>query len=336
MFCKGDDMKTPIAETLNGLTLGEPQVFQNLAVFPLLAGAETKADYLTLAEALKGGKARVTEVSAGGAVPELLLDNPSPDRVLLLDGDELVGAKQNRVLNITLLVGAHRKVVIPVSCVERGRWHARSADFRSEDRMMFAKGRAAKMAQVSRSIRETGTRRSDQGAVWEDVGAKAALFQAAAPTEAMSDVYRHVEGDIRDFRAAFRARPRQVGGVFAIDGRPVGLELFDASGTLESTLGRLVESYALDAIERPRSASPVPDAGTATAFLTRAAGARAEVAKAIGEGEDIRLEAEGLVGEALVVDGRVVHLSVLELLARDGQAVPVSERARRVTRRWAR
>jgi hypothetical protein len=311
-------MTVQIEATLKSLTLGTPQVFQNLALFPVLTGGETKADYSMLADALKGGQVRVTEVSAGGVVPELLLDNASPGRVLLLDGDELVGAKQNRVLNITILVGANRKVVIPVSCVEHGRWSARSVEFSSEDRMMFAKGRASKMAQVSRSIRESGTRDSDQQAVWDAVDAKNTLFQAAAPTGAMSDVYDHVAGDVRDFRTAFQAVPRQVGAVFAIDGRPVGLELFDATGTFASTLGRLVESYALDAIERPRIASPVPDGASAEAFLARAAAARAEVAKAVGEGEDVRLEAPGLVGEALVAGGRVVHLSVLEVAAEGG------------------
>jgi hypothetical protein len=326
-------MTVQIAATLKSLTLGTPQVFQNLALFPVLTGGETRADYSMLADALKGGRVRVTEVSAGGVVPELLLDNASPGRVLLLDGDELVGAKQNRVLNITILVGANQKIVIPVSCVEHGRWSARSAEFRSEDRMMFAKGRASKMAQVSRSIRESGTRHSDQQAVWDAVDAKTTLFQAAAPTGAMSDVYDHVAGDVRDYRVAFQVVPRQVGAVFAIDGRPVGLELFDASETFGSTLGRLVESYALDAIERPRKASPVPDGASAEAFLARAAAARAEVAKAVGEGEDVRLEAPGLVGEALVVDGRVVHLSVLEMASEGGRAEPASQRARRVSRR---
>jgi len=329
-------MKTLIAEVLDQLTLGEPQAFQNLAIFPLVSRAETKAGYITLAEALKGGSARVTEVSAGGVVPELLLDNSSPERVLLLDGDELVGAKQNRVLNITILVGAHCKVVIPVSCVEHGRWHHRSAEFSSQDRMMFAKGRAAKMAQVSRSIRRDGTRRSDQGAVWEGVAAKATLFQAEAPTGAMGDVYEHVASDTRDFRGAFRAHPRQVGGVFAIDGWPLGLELFDASGTLQSTLGRLVESYALDAIERPHRVSCVPDAAVVAGFLSRVAGARAEVVKAVGEGADMRLEAPGLVGEALVVDGRLVHLSVLEAPSERGQVESPSEPARLATRRRSR
>jgi hypothetical protein len=326
-------MTVQIAAALKPLTLGTPQVFKNLALFPLLNGGETRADYSMLADALKGGQVRVTEISASGAVPELLLDNASPGRVLLLDGDELVGAKQNRVLNITLLIGANQKVVIPVSCVERGRWQARSAEFSSEDRMMFAKGRAAKMSQVSHSMRTSGTRRSDQGAVWDAVQAKTSLFQAASPTGAMSDVYHHVAGDVRDYRAAFQAVPRQVGALFALDGRPVGLELFDATGTLASTLGRLVESYALDAIESPRKASPVPDGASAEAFLARAVAARAEVAKAVGEGEDVRLEAPGLVGEALVVDGRVVHLSVLEMASEGGRAEPASQRARRVSRR---
>ena len=335
MVLQGDmNMTTDTtAATLHQLTLGEPQVFQNLAVFPLIGAVDAEPDYLMLDEALKGGQARVTEVSQCGHVPELLFDNLSRSHVLLLDGDELVGAKQNRVLNITILVGPGRKLTIPVSCVERGRWSSRSAELHGEDRMMFAKARAAKMAQVSHSIRTEGSRMSDQGAVWRELALKTELFQAAAPTEAMSDVYAHVASDIRDFRAAFHARPRQVGGVFAIDGRPVGLELFDAPRTLGGALGRLVESYALDAIEHPRRTSPVPDAETARSFLARAAGAKAEVAKAIGEGEDVRLEAAGLVGEALVVDGRVIHLSVLEVPAVGGQVESASVRAHRVARR---
>jgi len=310
---------TVIEKTLQQLTLGEPQAFQNLAMFPLLAEAEAKADYLTLPEALAGGHVRITEVSEAGRVPELLLDNSSPHRVLLLDGDELVGAKQNRVLNVTILVGAHRKVLIPVSCVERGRWHRRSAHFETEDRMMFAKARAAKMAHVTRSMRQDGSRRSDQGAVWAAVAQKVANLQAAAPTEAMSDVYEQQSASIGDYRRALRAAPRQVGGVFAIGGVPVGVELFDAPATLRATLGRLVGSYALDAVEQMRPVAQAPEAARAKEFLARAAAASAEVARAVGEGEELRLEAPGLVGEALVVDGRMLHLSVLKAQEASGR-----------------
>ena len=61
--------------------------------------------YLTLDEALPRGL-RITETSASGSVPELALHNPLDDNVLLYDGEELVGAKQNRILNVAVLAGA--------------------------------------------------------------------------------------------------------------------------------------------------------------------------------------------------------------------------------------
>jgi hypothetical protein len=80
------------------------------------------ASSLLLDEALAKNLARVTEVSESGSVPELAFENGSPEKILLVDGDELIGARQNRAVNITILVGAGKKLVIPVSCVEQGRW----------------------------------------------------------------------------------------------------------------------------------------------------------------------------------------------------------------------
>ena len=41
-----------------------------------------------------------------------------------------IRAKQNRILNLTILVGGGKKLLIPVSCVKQGRWSYRSRDFR--------------------------------------------------------------------------------------------------------------------------------------------------------------------------------------------------------------
>ena len=41
-----------------------------------------------------------------GSVPELAVKNPTDANVLLYDGEELLGAKQNRILNVTVLVAA--------------------------------------------------------------------------------------------------------------------------------------------------------------------------------------------------------------------------------------
>ena len=68
-------------------------------------------------------------MDAAGSVPELLAHNPLDASVLLYDGEELIGAKQNRILNVTVLVAAASETRIPVSCVEEGRWRARSRHF---------------------------------------------------------------------------------------------------------------------------------------------------------------------------------------------------------------
>ena len=60
-----------IQQTLAGIKLGAPQAWRNLALFPLIAPADTPAGYLLLDEALERKLARVTEVSREGRVPEL-------------------------------------------------------------------------------------------------------------------------------------------------------------------------------------------------------------------------------------------------------------------------
>jgi hypothetical protein len=281
-------------------------------VFPLFSEVEVQPDYLTLAEALAQGYVRIEEVSLHGSVPELRVVNRSSRSVLLLDGDEVVGARQNRVLNTTVLVGPERELVIPVSCVEQGRWAYRAnRGFTSENRMMFSRARAEKMAQVSRSMKTSGTRASDQSAVWEMIARKEAALGSDSETRAMSDSYRRVQNELAKYRARLHPLPRQVGAVFALDGEPVGLEVFDAPRTLHATFSRLVDSYAMDALEDAGTNPPTPKLDAVEGFIAKALGAHADVARAIGEGEDIRLETIGLAGQALVSNERLVHLSVL-------------------------
>jgi hypothetical protein len=175
------------------LELGEPAHFRGLTLLPLLREEPSapEPDYLLLEEAIGLGVARVTELN-GGTVPELRFENMADRPVLLLDGEELIGAKQNRVLNLTILAPARQSIVIPVSCVEAGRWNMTSPDFQPAEHLMYSRARAARSEQVTESMRTTGTRRSDQSAVWEEIAAKACRMEAASPTLAMSALFeRH-------------------------------------------------------------------------------------------------------------------------------------------------
>ena len=298
-----------IAQTLEALQLAPAQTHLNLSIYPLLSPEPLPQVYLTLDEALEQQLARVTELTQGGVVPELRFDNLSDRQVLLLDGEELVGAKQNRVLNITILVGGMAKIVIPVSCVERGRWRHLSHEFHSAKRHMYAKARAAKMAQVSRSLRASGSRRSDQSAVWAEIAAKSARMNSFSATEAMADMYEQERVRLDGFEKAFHALERQVGAVFAINGRILGVELFDSVEVFNKLLSKLVGSYAMDAIEVPEENGEALAEPAVMDFLSRIQASAIESFPAVGEGQDLRLHGRGVSGGALLADGRVVHLS---------------------------
>jgi hypothetical protein len=301
-----------VAECLKTVRLGAPQVHLNLTVLPLLRDGTGQPDYLLLDEAVARGLTRVTEVSAMGSVPELKLVNDADQPVLLLDGEELIGAKQNRILNVTVLAGAHTAIVIPVSCVEAGRWQHQSAEFAPSDRAHFATGRAAKTASVSESLRTSRSRRSDQGEVWDAIAAKSARMGVDSPTAAAAAMYDSHRPSLEGFVQAFAPVEGQVGALFAVNGSPWGMDLFDSPATLGRVLPKLVRSYALDAIDHQGESTPVLEA-EALHFVTETMAARVERFPAVGLGEDLRLSAPTLTGGALAVGDRVVHLCAFRL-----------------------
>ncbi len=303
-----------ITTILDELEFGSPASFRNLSVFPLIRRNNADADYLTLDEALAAGTARVTEVSPGGSVPELKFVNDGERPVLLLDGEELTGAKQNRVLNLTILAPGKQTIIIPVSCVEAGRWaNHGNGFFDASPRVMYQSARGKKAAQVSHAMHQSGHRRSDQSAVWDDLAVMSEALGASSPTGEMAEIYRQHEATIEDYVRAIPPVADQIGGVFAIDGRIRGLELLDRAGTMHKLLPKLVRSYALDAIgSRVDLRQQVPTQ-SAKEFIAEVGSADARTMKAIGLGEDVRLSAPALAGGALVHDGRVVHLSAFRL-----------------------
>jgi hypothetical protein len=88
--------------------------------------------YTVLETAIEAGTAVVEEVSENGDVPHLAVTNNGPLPLLILEGEILIGAKQNRVVNVTVLVAAHSRFTLPVSCVEQGRWQYQGREFRSQ------------------------------------------------------------------------------------------------------------------------------------------------------------------------------------------------------------
>jgi ARG and Rhodanese-Phosphatase-superfamily-associated Protein domain len=314
-------MHNPIERALADITLGPAVAVENLVMFPLLGPSLKTLDYITLDDALGQNASEITEVSAQGVVPELRVINRGVKPTLIIDGEELVGAKQNRIVNLTILVAAKSELIIPVSCVEAGRWRAKSRRFTVAPRTQYATGRAKRMAQVSRSMASSGARMSDQSAVWADIAEMSARLESLSDTSAMEQMFIDHAASIDAYVTGCAPVDGQVGALFAIDDHIVGFDLFDDAATCRKLLPKLVRSYAVNAIDSVNASTPSKKmeqarGGAAIAhlvpgFLAAIATAPQQRVPAVGLGDDVRLSGNGLVGAALIVDDHVVHLSGL-------------------------
>jgi len=304
-------MNAVIGDFLGQIKLGKAQVHEHMTVFPLLRAHDAQAQYLTLDEALATERLRITERGEAGSVPALFLHNTSEQWVLIFDGEELVGAKQNRIVNTTILVRAGSAIEIPVSCVEQGRWSYASQHFGSERRMMYAGLRAAKADQVLCSVRGGGTFEADQSAIWKAIDERSVRSTVTSRTGAMADIYVHEKKALDRYEQAFSVQDDQLGAIFAIDGKIVGLECFGRRDTLRALFPKLVQSYALDATDStPDSAPKQATPAAARRLLAAAAKAGVETRPSVGEGTDLRLETPKVTGLGLALGDELLHLSV--------------------------
>ena len=284
------------------IQLGEPVAHRGIVLTPIFPRLSPKADYLTLDQALPLGF-RVTEVDAAGAVPVLAVHNPLVKDVLLYDGEELIGAKQNRILNVSVLVAAGSKTQIPVSCVEEGRWHARSAAFAAARHAAHPELRRRKNVQL---LAEPLARGVAQQVVWAEVRVKAASLGASSPTGAQADTFVSREDDLGVLRAAFPAVPGQCGAVLAL-GDSLCLDYVSLPEAWTRLYPKLLDGYLLDALAR-LDGKPAR-AETVAAFVARVANGATRREPSAGRGKDIRLSGEGVIGSGLELEGELLQLS---------------------------
>lgn len=309
---------TAIAGFLDTVSLAPRQLHKLLTLWPLLrdGAPEPGPEYVTLADAIECGALKVRERPHGASVPVIELVNLGDTAVLVLFGEELRGALQNRVANASFLVPAHDTLEIDVSCVEQGRWGGRG-DFRPSRSVISSEMRRKMAAKVERA-RSLGRRfDADQGEVWSEVGARLAHSGTDSRTSAYADYLGARQRDLDEIARAFRSLPGQVGFVAAIGDRIAGLEAIGRPAVFARSFAGLLRAYLVDAVDAPHLRQPEQERRQPTQrldapepFLAALAAAPASEASSLGLGRDIRLRGGGVAGCALVHEpAALVHLT---------------------------
>ena len=253
----------------------------------------------------------VEEVSEGGSVPDLLVENTGDIRVLFLEGEELVGAKQNRILNTSVLLPAKCKIKIPVSCVERGRWAYKSRQFGSEGRHSPSKLRHSLKSSVSESLIGGEGHRSDQGKVWEEVEKQQAALGVSSKTAAMADSFESNQPQIDQYTEQFQYPDGASGLAVAVGDKIVAVDLFDNPVTCGKVWKRLLSGFILDGVARASEAGQVTQPAVEDT-LTALRNSIWEKVNPVGDGEEYRVKSDdGTQASALAFGDSLVHGSLL-------------------------
>jgi hypothetical protein len=292
--------------------VGDPVRHEALTVFPLYARGDGATNYLLSDEALSAGAVTVEEMTEAGSVPQLIVNNQAETLVLFLEGEELRGAKQNRVLNTSLLAAPASRTTIPVSCVEQGRWRYQSRHFGSAGSHASSKLRHILKKSVSLSAQEGRGHDSDQGEVWAEVSRQMKSLGSSSATTAMADTYEAYRHRQDEFRDQLRYVEGARGLAVAVAGKIVSVDLFDKPATCRKVWDRLLTGVVMDALEAGPAETPAAVADV-NQVVGRLATASWQPAPPVGAGQEYRWDAEnGVHASALVCNESVVHASLIQ------------------------
>ncbi len=293
-----------LAQALHSIEIGRPVSYGLLHVFPLRGGIPEEGDISLLEDARWAETLRIEELHGASGVPGLRVVNEGTTRVLLLEGDELVGDGQNHVVNSSVLLAARSELVLPVSCV--GRWSYRPRAFSPENGEQHLALRGLKTRSVHDSLRRGRVHRSDQRGLWRAVDHRTRLHGAASPACMLQDA-GGLSQRLDPFGKLARELPQGTSGVVvAIGERLALLEVLAGPYTFARTFRKLLSGYAFESIglDRPYG---TPDTATVRDFIHAAAGAALEEHRPAGAGRDVQVRAEGLSGYALLGERGVLH-----------------------------
>lgn len=289
------------------LSLGSPLTFKNIGVVPILGKTKPVISYISLSEALAAKLIVVTELSQGGSVPELKVRNESNTAVLALDGEELEGAKQNRVLNTSILLRKKFETVIPVSCTEQGRWSYNSPTFHDSGNILFRSARASKSVAVSESLDYSKRFDSNQGEIWNSISSLHRQAGTHSSTGAMKDFFDEKGISFVDYLKALPCQPGQQGIMVFLDGVVIGFDYVSLESAYKALHVKLLKSYAVESILTEKTKEYPISTNMASEYLDKLKETTETKFKSPGHGWDHRFSGKGVVGSALAYRGQAVH-----------------------------
>lgn len=302
-------MNETLIDFLNSLKFGSVQTNQNLSIIPIFQSNGKTLKFISLEIAIKKGYVEIKEVSSSGSVSDLLLINKSDQLVFILQGEELLGAKQNRIVNTSMLINKKTEVKIPVSCVERGRWNYISKNFTTSGFIVPAELKRRTLLASNESLKRNLGYRADQCEVWEHIDELSYKAKVVSRTSALHDIVRNFEKNYDEILNNMKLLPEQKGIVAFINGKIKGIEFISRKSVFRKYYKKIIKSFAFNAIlddDKELSIQPESCLSQVQEHINFAKTNNWKCYKSVGLGFDSRYDTEKSVGSILEVNNQVI------------------------------
>ena len=238
----------------------ESQKYKNMEIIPIKMTDKLNKNYLTLKRGINAELVEISECEIS-TVNTVLVRNKAPIPLLLIDGDEIIGAKQNRIMNNSMIIPPKTNQAISVSCTEQGRWHYGTGNLES----MHSTNDFKLMFEASEYVADYNTRKIKSNDLFEDLECQNDVWRSISNLEdktsfksntgALNDNYEHNRTKQDEYLENFKIEYNQVGAIFVINGKIKGLELFVNPSIYFEYHEKILRSYIMDAITNYSSIS---------------------------------------------------------------------------------
>ena len=231
-----------IFEKLKNFKIDEPIALKGLKLFPVSFDINTGSNNIEfLDNSFDKKEIEAFEVTSEGVVGQVGIKNKSETFVLILDGEAISGAKQNRISQTTIILNPRSETIIPVNCIERGRWsYSSDRNFNKSDYSISPKMRDRKA-----EILKNKEIHKLQGTMWNQIDQLSEKFDTKSYTDNLGDVIDYAAKE-NNFNDIYSKLNNECNGYIVFGTERPFIELFRNNRSRQHYMKKIIKSWIMD------------------------------------------------------------------------------------------
>lgn len=311
------DHNVVLKDFLNRIEIEDAIVYKNLRLFAVkIKDGVSNTKLKTLTEALQEN---IIEIKETSVVANLQFINKSKDsKIIICEGEIVKGGRQNRVINVTMILDEESETIVPTSCVEQGRWSYTGGTSTNFDSVLYASPTLqedlSKSVNINmRSSRESGNIMycSNQSSTWSTVSHFSSSLGVSSNSQDYTKIYEDREKDINDYYNKLKDHFKDCAGIIAIIGKKLVFSIADSKEMFMPQFEKLLKSYIIDAlIVKEKIKLTIEEVAKYIDMLTNVKNEIYDSPNKIGK--IIKIMSDKVTASAFLYNDSIVHLNGVE------------------------